>query len=1064
MAINKFTIQKNFAISAGAGSGKTYTLSRRYINALLGFDYFRECYEVDPENDCPEIHPDYFEYADVKAAKVKQIVTITYTEAAALEMKGRIFELVSMILDFETLWQEELEKQIENLDYKIDGDLKSIKEANDALNGDREKFEYIEQTLRWALTESSSAKISTIHAFCLDVIRANADLARIDTRLEIVKEDEKAAWLSQIVFQVLDDANNRANVLEISKYVSPYLLDALTDRYIGSAKFRQDFDGFSEKSIEQNTYKELIRELYPLPDTAEAERELASDEKRREWFRKYSEAFEAFEAKRWGELVEGAKAPGLGAKRYPNADEAKKAMDKLVPHYAPVDEEKEKLFFENVEKIKRLLEAIRVRYDEKLAEENKIDFDTIISRTAEIIPKVKHDYRYIMVDEFQDTNLTQYVIVKNAATHSNLFVVGDSKQSIYAFQGAEIEVFNNAVKRPPFGGKPVDMSVNFRSDGVVLDTVNRIFENLLKRDTALKRVSQNFEAEAQDLAVSDKKKAQKGSFRYLITSSAAEAEDKTEEMENIARFVDDLVQGRQEEYADISDLIAKKEKAVAILFDSRTEMLELKQYLKARGIDARVNASENFYHTREINDIFNVLKAAQIVNHAAKPWNERQRYYLAGAMRSNLLRVDDDRVRKHLKQGTVDAKLHEYAQTLRQNPLSAAVKRIIDDAGAMGVYAHFDDPHQRLANLNKFLGLCMEFEQGGDPSLERFLQLVENAVYFSDSKEDEAFYRSENTNAIELCTIHATKGLAYPLVLLANAHKNLMRQVTSESLKHNNFEVDGVRREIVGFKVGDYIPLSLRVLKALDKMKHRAEKKRLLYVALTRAEHHVVVSAQLDERKGGGISLSDDSYLLMILDSLGIGIDALLEPNRPDIVELTGENAEPEAQEISYTQHAWKSVSFENRRQETATGANGVETLDETAAGRGTTVHRILEYYWKTFRGNEDAVLDKTGVFDPQERALVRQSLKRFYDSDLYRTLLSGAEHYFEKAFSHDGRHGVIDLIYYDNDKKGWVIVDFKTGTPSEEKVAHYRTQLNFYEDAMKAMGYPVADSGLLWL
>lgn len=91
MSLNKFTIQKSFAINAGAGSGKTYTLSRRYINAILGFDFFRE---------------KGFEktfYEDLKPATTKQIVTITYTEAAALEMKERIFGLISKIIEYKNL-------------------------------------------------------------------------------------------------------------------------------------------------------------------------------------------------------------------------------------------------------------------------------------------------------------------------------------------------------------------------------------------------------------------------------------------------------------------------------------------------------------------------------------------------------------------------------------------------------------------------------------------------------------------------------------------------------------------------------------------------------------------------------------------------------------------------------------------------------------------------------------------------------------------------------------------------------------------------------------------------
>ena len=91
--MNKFTIQESFAISAGAGSGKTYTLSRRFINILLGFDFFIE----DP------LQEHFYADHDRRKADLDQIVTITYTEAAALEMKERILALVNKILSFSTL-------------------------------------------------------------------------------------------------------------------------------------------------------------------------------------------------------------------------------------------------------------------------------------------------------------------------------------------------------------------------------------------------------------------------------------------------------------------------------------------------------------------------------------------------------------------------------------------------------------------------------------------------------------------------------------------------------------------------------------------------------------------------------------------------------------------------------------------------------------------------------------------------------------------------------------------------------------------------------------------------
>lgn len=196
MSLNKFTIQKSFAISAGAGSGKTYTLSRRYINALLGFDYFREDYNI---------HTSHFN--DLKPARVSQIVTIIYTDAAALEMKGWIFELVSKVIGFD------------KLDFN-DEDYNSIKEANKNIS--EEAYTYVIKTLKQAYQDSLNAKISTIHSYCLDIIKVNSYIARIYTKLNIIKDDEKAKELSSIIFEVLNDDNNKEKVLDISKDISMF--------------------------------------------------------------------------------------------------------------------------------------------------------------------------------------------------------------------------------------------------------------------------------------------------------------------------------------------------------------------------------------------------------------------------------------------------------------------------------------------------------------------------------------------------------------------------------------------------------------------------------------------------------------------------------------------------------------------------------------------------------------------------------------------------------------------------------------------------------------------------
>lgn len=1037
MKLNKFTIQKSFAISAGAGSGKTYTLSRRYINALLGFDYFREDYKTQEGY-----------YEDLKSAKVNQIVTITYTEAAALEMKGRIFELVHKIINFNYL-------------DKKDGDYSSIQEANANLQI-AEQAKHLEAILQQAYTQSSNAKISTIHSFCLDIIKANSDIARIDTKLSIINDDEKASELSQIIFEVLNHADNNKMVLDISKDISMFFINNLINKYVSSSKFRKDYDGFDKNSIAMEEYKKLIFELYPLPKLSDADDELDGDEIRSKWAEAFYQNFLDFNAKTWSDVGED-KAPSLGVKKYPILSEIKSIMEKQIPFYAPIDSHKEEQFFRKIEMIKTLLQQIKTKYDNKLKELDKIDFDTIITKTLEIMPKVKTNFRFIMVDEFQDTNETQFEIVKNALNPmTNLFVVGDSKQSIYSFQGAEIEVFNNAVEDKTYFSSIENMSKNFRSDGIVLDTVNKIFDELLKKDEHLKLISQNYEAQPQELEVAKNEKVTLGSFKYLITPQGYGEE--VSELDTIVQLISDIAYEKLDEYKHISKLIKAKEKAIAIVFDSSTKMLELKQKLREKGITAKVSASDNFYFTKEINDIFNTLKAIDILSAKPKELSATCKYYLVGAMRSNILRIDDNSIKRYLDTNTLPENLIHYIEVYKELPLAQFVKYIYEHSNLYGTYVHFDDVEQRIANMYKFLNLCREYQESNESSLYTFLKLLENSIYFSEAKEDEAFFKSPNTKSVEICSIHSTKGLAYPLVLLGNSEKGLYSQITSDSLKHNNFTFNGKKKEIVGFKISDYQPLSLRVLKQIDKLKHLAEKKRLLYVALTRAEHDIIISAQLNQKKDGDISLKEDSYLSMICTTLGISKEELFEKSHKDSLHIKNDEAiNHHCLQVNYQDFSLQSIVFESKERISATSNS--ETYDEASTRLGTVTHKIFELYWDRLDGivMED-IFGKFDINEDTHKTQIINAIEAFLNSDVHVKLKSGVEHKFELEFNTPDKRGFIDLVYFDEDKNGWVIVDFKTGKKTEDKELQYQEQLNFYENVLVQSGLSVVGNRLLWV
>ena len=1041
MNLNKFTIQKSFAISAGAGSGKTYTLSRRYINAILGFDFFRE-------KGFDDIY-----YENLKPATTKQILTITYTEAAALEMKERIFGLISKIL------------MVNSLEDK-DGDKESILEAFKALN-DQQKS-YVIETLQQALVQSSDSKISTIHSFCLDILRTNADVAKFDSSVDIIKDDEKERLIKQSIFQTLNNPKNNEAIKELSKYLNLYFIDTIFKKYATSSTFRKEFNSFDENSLEERSLKFLLLDLYKLPDVKNDFEILCDsfnsanlDIKYKNFLAKYIENYFNFNAISWSELskefdvaIQFNRKPFTQMKDIRDNVENIKSFDSFCSIYQPINKEKETLFYKKIELLKSLMMEVKNIYDKELQELGKLDFDEIIAKTYEIIQYVNMDIKYMMVDEFQDTNSIQYDIIKNALNNdSNLFVVGDSKQSIYSFQGAEIEVFNDAITDKNHISSVEPMDINFRSDGVVLDNVNKIFENLLKTNDDIKFVKQNYEATPQALKVSKEEKKTKGTFRFLINSKDSQTEDDTNEFEQIAKFIANIKYGKLEEYSHIREKIQKQQKAIAVVFDSKTKMLELKSYLALHNIECKVSASENFYHTKEVNDIFNLLMYLQ------KP---KDRFYKSAAMRSNILRYTDDEIYQIISKDLEVEELNSLKNEFETRILSDFILFVYQKYSFKELQNYFSDSEQKKANLDKFLFKAIEFENINGNNTYNFLKQCEKNIYFSEVGEDEAFFKSDNLESIQLCTIHSTKGLAYPMIILVNSDKNIYTQIQSDSVKHNSFSLTQTNEKklITGFKVDEYEPLCFRLLKQIDKLKHLAEKKRLLYVALTRAEHDVIISANMKTA-----NVSDSSYLGMIVNGLGINTEDLFNKDfQGCITNLENIELQKEEKVLENKEIVLKKLKFEEYIKPISATSSSLKE-DNIATKLGTITHKIFEVYWDKFEEIDlNNIFDKFGISEKNEQLKIKNSIENFKSTDVYKLLKSGVEHRFELEFNSQDKTGFIDLVYFDESKAGWVIIDFKTGFKSQEKEEKYNKQLSFYEEVLSDIGMKIIDKKIFWV
>ena len=496
-----FTISKSFAISAGAGSGKTYTLSRRYINAFLGFDLFGE-----------ELAK--FEDIEINRAEIDEIVTITYTNAAALEMKERIFSLM---------------KKIVNEDKEILKDLKKLSE---------EEKKDVKERLKYGLTKINEAKISTIHSFAFDLIKENSDFLKLNSNIEIIDEFEREKFFEGAYYKVVN--KQKSLVLEVIDHLSLFKLKELAKKYVFDAKFRNYFDNF-ENNLEY--YDELNKKFLKLSCEKEIERVNENITNIDEWVEEF---FTGINEKTLLNYIK-SKFPKEDRKSIKADNKYIKPLNekiKKIKKEPNVDKEKEQKFEEIVEKLKELLKSIYKEYQKAIFP--NLDFDLVLQKFDELLSKKEIKFKYIMVDEFQDTNMFQYELIKKLK-YDNLFVVGDEKQSIYSFQGGEIEVFKKAKNELGY----ISMDTNYRSDEGIIEFVNDLFEEIFKEKPL--PIENDFSANYEKLKANNK---DGGKVELLITEcdEKLSSDDKKQlEAENIAFLVKDILEGKK--YPNLQDYI-----------------------------------------------------------------------------------------------------------------------------------------------------------------------------------------------------------------------------------------------------------------------------------------------------------------------------------------------------------------------------------------------------------------------------------------------------------------------------------------------------------------------------
>lgn len=1057
---NKFDIFNHVAISAGAGSGKTYTLSRRYINILVGFNLFFE-------GDSPRPA-----LTAIRSSRPGEIVTITYTEAGALEMKSRIFALIQNVIAYTG----------GRLDPEH-GDYTSIHEAFDALGHDQALMEHVRSVLENSLSELASATISTIHSYCLELIERFGDYLKLDAKPQVIGDDEKIVAYTDAYRSVLNQEEEI--VREINQTLSLYRLSQIAQKYSFNAQFREAFDVFAAHCDETESSLRMVWMASILPPYRErfenglhALGALAAQDPGKS---DYCDAILAnLNSVLRGE-GEWCEYPGQ-LRKNKNTDEEtfdsvkalREAVNKL--RATMIDHEAERAYLWTLNSIHALFVKVYERFRQTLSQQGYTDFETILQQANTLLDQpITLPTRYFMVDEFQDTNGYQWGIITKAAekNSANIFIVGDEKQSIFAFQGADVSVFGQASRSIGID-KPLSMEINRRSDRSIIAFVNEVFSPAMapahisgcepltpcgevKIDAciglfngyAAQEVRENdFEARYEPLATPEEKG--EGSVAILATpvdhtdaECTDECSETLQELRHIASFIHEVTQGLHPQYADVTRAYREGKKAIAVLFDTRKFMLSLKQRLLELGLRAKVSDSGNFFDTKEVNDLFIVLKLVSLMDRL--DWENlsgKTKYVIVGALRSNVLRCSGDEIETCLLEKRLPDVLERWRRLSLYSPLHELIGVIVEESALLHLYRHIEGYEQRAANIEQLIDMAHEYVLRNGSDLQAFADELEAFIHNENVSEEEAFVVEEGVGSIEIVTMHGSKGLEWPMVIIGSMNRSYMGMSKQETLVYDRFG----DKELIGFKIGEYEPLVYRFIKNRITQKHVAERKRLFYVAVTRPEHHLILSTAINNYSSGPrlcYNCGENNYFTLVNNVLGIDYTELYERKIDQVKsirvfypgEWEGKDVTQPLIEVTEKQPFTPQEFTRFALIRPSGKIDPLEFLEERlfdAGSAGTVVHKIIEKHWHELERDElfEYYFDLYNVPEDFKPNIFRMA-RNFQQTHHYTKLKEGAEGHFEHDFTmiHEGNHirGSIDLFYFDSDQGGWVVVDFKT-------------------------------------
>ena len=991
----------NIIVSAGAGSGKTAVLSERVLRKLKD------------------------------GTKISEMLILTFTNAAAFEMKERIRKKIKSdpslvdqldLIDasYVTTFDSYSLSIVKKYYYLLDVDKNLTVADSNIMNNKRR--EYLDQIFDYYYENPTDEFLKLIRDFCVkDDKDIKEAILSISIKMDLLPEKEEY----------------------LNKYIDTYFSEEFINKNINIYLDRVN-----------NKFRTLYNDLLELLSLAE---------------NKFYDDLEIIinkyrKAKELGDIVSVLKEKIPNLPR--NSSEELKVLKERI-----VDERTDLIkyiSFNNVDEIKESIEitksyaSIFIDIIKKLDENiwsykkynNTFEFIDIAKMAIKVVKdnpdirdNLKYGFKEIMIDEYQDTSDLQEIFI-NLIENNNVYMVGDIKQAIYRFRNANPNIFKDKYDKYSLGdnGYKIDLLKNFRSRSEVLDNINLIFNPVMDNTIGGADYISSHQMVFGNTTYNEEGKTDKDYnmdiLNYIYDKECGFTKEEIEVF-TIARDIESKVKNKYPIFdKDTKEVHDAKYNDFCILIHRTKDFDLYKQIFEYLNIPIEKYTSTDITQDNEINIIKNIITLIESIKN--NKFDVESKYAFISILRSYLYRLDDEEifeyfVNNNYKDSMLYKKIEELCIGIEVLSISKVIELIIDSFNFYERSITIGDTYKLDIRLESIIKLSKDYEKLGC-TLEEFRDFLDNLG--EDNMSLECNFNDNRNDSVKIMSIHKSKGLEFNICYFSGFFgKFNMQDINSRFIFSNKYGMI-----LPYYKDGIGTTIYKTLFKDDFLVDEISEKIRLFYVALTRAKEKMILVTSLEDNDlyeefvPDNIRLKYNSFN-SILKSIYSKISSYIKDVDIEKLNMTRDYnlvkkidykklIEPSNEKIKNIEIKIDNNLITNKHfSKGSTDILGEEIFKKMQFG--TYIHYLFELF--NFKNPDYSYIEEEYI--PYIKSFVESGID-FNTCDIYKEY----EFLYEK--DKESLHGIIDLMLVYKDKV--MIIDYKLKNIDDD---NYLKQLNGYKE-----------------